>query len=72
MLDYNINTFSNIVSTLPKFNHEQGDNKKWWTKQNGFATNPSITSAKEMSLKIKNCGSDKQVEAMIISDYSLE
>lgn len=66
-LNYNINTFANIVHELPKFADETGDNKKWWTKRPDYITSDTIKSAKEYYLNKINRG---KPEAMIMADHS--
>lgn len=69
-----MDTFANKVPRLPKYTDEEGDGKKWWTKQEGYDSNVNGTkSAKELNLKKKGHNVPfKQPEAMLIADHSNE
>jgi hypothetical protein len=74
MISYNNENFADIAKKLPKFANEEGDNRKWWTKQMGYcaSTLETAKSAKEMLLKKKSCGAKQVLEALVIADHSVD
>lgn len=65
-LAYNNSTFANIVHELPKFQNEDGDNKKWWTKQRGYNSTEYSKSSKEYYLRKISRG---KPDPIVIADH---